>query len=204
MTKNAVVQENSLDLLERVGQSGTDKAAESLSALSGKSIGGFFVHVTVLPIENVPVLMGDPEQTVVAAVLEATGDFSGCFMVVFPLQDAFRLIGILTGTEGKTIEDLGEMELSAISEVGNILASAYLTALDEISGILSQHSPPTVVVDMAAGILTSALLPLHEAGSDIISIEARFGDSSRESWGRMILVPNVEALPRLLEAVGKP
>jgi chemotaxis protein CheC len=62
-------------------------------------------------------------------------------------------------------------------------------------------SPPAVAVDMAGAVLTTAVLPLHEAGSEILFIEARFGDGDHELGGRMALVPTMESLPRLLAAV---
>jgi hypothetical protein len=55
---------------------------------------------------------------------------------------------------------------------------------------------------MAGGVLTSAVLPMHEAGSEILFIEARFGEGEIELEGRMILLPSTKSLPTLLRAVG--
>lgn len=190
-----------LDILQQIGNTGAMKATASLSALAGKTIANSFSLVRILPIEEVPNLLGDPERIIVGVILETTGDILGRFLVVFPIENAADLISTLTGEACHCDGELGEMELSAIGEVGNILSSSYLTALHELTGLEALPSPPTLGVDMAGGILTSAVLPLHEAGSEIMFIEAHFGEGEKELGGRMILIPQSESLRLLLKAV---
>jgi len=160
--------------------------------------------VRIVPLEQVPNLLGDPEEVIVGVIFEVSGDVHGCFIIVFTIQDAFLLIRTLTGIECSLESDLGEMEMSAICEAGNILASSYLTALEQFAGLAVLPSPPAAAVDMAGAVLTSAVLPLHETGSEILFIEARFGGDGQELGGRMVLVPSTESLPRLLAAVNGP
>jgi chemotaxis protein CheC len=192
-----------LDLLERVSITGAMKATASLSALAGRPVASSFPLVRIIPLEEIPNLLGDPEQVIAGVILGVTGDLAGCFIVVFPLEDAFLLVKTLTGTECSLDADLGEMELSAICEAGNIVASSYLAALEHLAGLSVMPSPPAVALDMAGAVLTTAILPLHEAGSEILFIEARFGDGDHELGGRMALVPTTESLPRLLSAVSQ-
>jgi chemotaxis protein CheC len=203
-----------LDLLERVSITGALKATASLSALAGRPVASSFPVVRIVPLEQVPNLLGDPEQVIAGVILEVSGDVSGFFIVVFPLADAFLLVNTLTGSNyslgtgpGETVADLdaafGEMEISAICEAGNILASSYLAALEDLAGLSVVPSPPVAAIDMAGAVLTTAVLPLHEAGSEILFIEARFGDDDHELGGRMALVPTTESLPRLLAAVSQ-
>jgi chemotaxis protein CheC len=190
-----------LDILQQIGNNGAMKATASLSALAGKSIANSFSLVRIVPVEEVPNLLGDPEKIIVGVILEVTGDILGRFLVVFPAEDAVGLVSALTGMECNCEGELGEMEISAMAETGNILASAYLTALHELTGLEVLPSPPFVGVDMAGGILTSVVMPLHEAGSEIMFIEAHFGEGEKELGGRMILIPESESLRLLLKAV---
>jgi chemotaxis protein CheC len=201
MTTESAVGYHPLDLLERISITGALKATASLSAFAGRPVASSFPHVRIVPLEEVPNLLGDPEQVIVGVILEVTGDVAGRFIIVFPLDDAFLLVKALTGTECSLDSGFGEMETSAICEAGNILASSYLAALEHLAGLAVMPSPPAVAIDMAGAVLTTAVLPLHEAGSEILFIEARFGDGDRELGGRMALVPTTESLPRLLSAV---
>ncbi len=195
------VGEHPLDLLQSIGNMGAVKATASLSALAGHPVENSYAKVRILPLEEVPGLFGDPEKMIAAIIFQVSGDVRGQFIATFLMQDALDLITALTGAECSLEGEFSEMETSALAEAGNILASSYLAAIEGTTGLAVVPSPPAVAVDMAAGILTSAVLPMHEAGSEILLIEARFGDRERDLMGRMILLPSTESLPRLLRAV---
>ena len=201
MSDRTAAQEHPLDLLRRIGNIGAVKATASLSALAGMPVENSYSHVRIVPVEEVPGLFGDPEEVIAGVIFGVSGDVSGQFIVVFPMGDALGLIRALTGSECSMEGELGEMEVSAVAEVANILASSYLAAIEATAGLAVSPSPPAAVVDMAGGVLTTAVLPMHEAGSEILLIEARFGGSERELEGRMILLPSTESLPGLLRAV---
>ncbi len=201
MSKSVEVEEHPLNLLQRIGSMGAMQATASLSALAGKPLVNSYAKVKILPLEEVPALFGDPEEMIAGIILEVSGDVRGQYIATFLIQDALTLIATLTGTECSLDEEFGEMETSALAEAGNILASSYLGAIEATTGLALAPSPPGVAVDMAAGILTTAVLPMHEAGSEILLIEVQFGGPEMDLTGRMILLPTVESLPRLLRAV---
>ncbi len=66
-------------------------------------------------------------------VLSLTGRFSGAFALVLDYKAAEHLVTALTG-EGTTMPDLSKMARSALEESGNIVASAFLGALESMSG----------------------------------------------------------------------
>lgn len=202
MAQEVEIGEHPLDLLERIGNIGALKATASLSALAGNPVENSFTRVRIVPIEQVPNLLGDPECVVAGVMFEIRGDITGSFIILFSLQDATRLVKTLTGVHCEPENDFDEMGMSAICEAGNILASSYLGALEQLAGLNVVPSPPAAAVDMVGGVLTSAVLPMHEAGSEILFIEARFGEGEKELEGRMILLPSTKSLPTLLRAVG--
>lgn len=202
MAQKVETGEHPLDVLERVGNIGALKATASLSALAGKPVENSFTRVRIVPIEQVPNLLGDPECVIAGVVFEISGDITGSFVILFSLRDATRLVKTLTGMHYEPEHGFNEMGMSAICEAGNILTSSYLGALEQLAGLNVVPSPPAAAVDMAGGVLTSAVLPMHEAGSEILFIEARFGEGEIELEGRMILLPSTKSLPTLLRAVG--
>ena len=201
MTTTARVGDHPLDLLERVSIAGARGATAALSLLASKPVHSFFPIVRLLPLEEIPSIVGSPESVIIGVIFEVAGDISGCFMVIFPLKEGLSLIHTLTGVECDFDGDLSEMAMSAMCEVGNILVSSYLSALEQFSGLSVLPSPPAAAVDMAGAVLTTAVLPLHEAGSEILFIDVRFGEGADELCGRMVLIPTIESLPRLLSAV---
>ena len=50
--------------------------------------------------------------------------------------------------------DFDEMDLSALKEIGNIIAASYLNALSTMTNLVITPSIPHIAVDMAASILS--------------------------------------------------
>jgi len=144
MAERTEIEEHPLDLLQRIGNTGAVKATASLSALAGKPVENSYAHVRILPLEEVPGVFGDPEEIIAGVIFGVRGDVSGQFIAVFPMRDALGLIRVLTGTECSLRSELSEMETSALAEVGNILASSYLAAIEETAGLVVSPSPPSL------------------------------------------------------------
>jgi chemotaxis protein CheC len=201
MRDSVATQDHPLDLLQRIGATGAANATASLSALAGRRVENSYAKVRLVPLEEVPHLFGDPEEVISGILFDLQGDLKGQYIVLFLIRDAIAMIAALTGVECSPEDDLDDLAMSALAEAGNILSSSYLRAIEEATGLKLSPSPPMVAVDMAGGVLTSAVLPMHEAGSEILLIEAGFGDDERVVEGRMMLLPSTKTLPALLRAV---
>ena len=81
MAQKVETGEHPLDVLERVGNIGALKATASLSALAGKPVENSFTRVRIVPIEQVPNLLGDPECVIAGVVFEISGDITGSFEI---------------------------------------------------------------------------------------------------------------------------
>ena len=64
---------------------------------------------------------------------------------LLPDQSACRLADGLMGRPEGTTTALEEMECSALMEVGNILASSYLNAICELTGLNLRTVPPVLI-----------------------------------------------------------
>jgi chemotaxis protein CheC len=67
-----------------------------------------------------------------AVFMPVRGDIDGYMAFLFPWSSARALIGMLTGLEPENWDMVGELESSAILEVGNIINSSYLNAIADI------------------------------------------------------------------------
>ena len=62
------------------------------------------------------------------------------------------LVNKLMMTNEPDDQPFGEMELSALKEIGNIIAGSYLSALSSLTNLVITPSVPYIAVDMAASI----------------------------------------------------
>src|SRR2546425_333097 len=87
------------------------------------------------------------------------------------------------------LDDLSPAQLDALQEVGNILAGAYLSALNEFLGMLLLISVPTLVFDMAGAILSTMTGEMEDVPK-VICVETRFMDDQENLGGYFILAPD--------------
>lgn len=69
---------------------------------------------------------------------------------------------------------LSEMELSALSEIGNILAGSYLSSLADFTSLTMYPTVPALAMDMAGAILGYGLLQFGQMGDDALLIDTTF------------------------------
>lgn len=77
-----------------------------------------------------------------------------------------------------------EMEMSALSEVGNIIAGSYLSALSALTGLTITASIPYTSIDMAGALLS---LPAIEYGKSEIRFSLLRHSLGKKSLETVIL-----------------
>lgn len=94
-----------------------------------------------------------------------------------------------------------EMDLSAMKEIGNIIAGAYLSALSTMTNLKILPSIPYIAVDMAASILSVPAIQFGQYGDNALFIETEFGDDIMMN-GYFILMPDPDSYDNILSALG--
>lgn len=182
---------------------GFENAASGLSLMVNKQITVNSPGLRVIPIGQVPSLVGEPDETVVSIYLSVSGDAFGHILLILSLEAADDLVEMLVGSKRDTAAALSEMERSALAEVGNITASFFLCAIADVSGLLLQPSPPAVIVDMAGAALDVPLIAVAMTMEEVIVIDTWFVDSSHEIKGFFLMFPEVESLRLMIERMNR-
>ena len=122
-----------LDALREIGNIGSGNAATALADMLGKTVDIGVPRIQILDYADVVDSLGGPEQLLVGILLSLTGTVKG--MMMFLLQKDFvqMLVRNLLGEEVDAGEGLDEMSLSAIQEVGNIMAASYVNAIASLT-----------------------------------------------------------------------
>lgn len=101
-----------------------------------------------------------------------------------------------------TTQELGDMEVSALKEVGNILTGSYLNSFFHFTNIAMIPSIPSMAMDMAGAILNIVLVQLGQMGDYAMVIETKFLAEDDSVQGHFFLVPDPGSLGTLVKAVG--
>jgi chemotaxis protein CheC len=112
------------------------------------------------------------------------------------------LAGALTEGPGQLADLSQPMARSVLQEVGNILASAYLNALGQLTGLVFLPSVPVFACDMVGAVVDTALIEQGEAGDVALVMETTFDVEGEALAGQMLLLPSPVSLERIFRAVG--
>ena len=195
-----------LDALREISNIGMGNAATALSQMIGSRIDLRVPRVSVAALEEVPDLIGGAEKLVVGVYLQIYGDARGNMLLIFPRSSATRLISMLIPGDGAASEGLlTENSASALREIGNILASSYLSAMGSLLSLTLIPSVPSVAFDMAGAIVDYTLAELGAQGDMTLVIETEFvGEAcppaAGELQGHFFVLPDPQSLEILLRA----
>ena len=103
---------------------------------------------------------------------------------------------------GENKGDFSEMEQSALMEIGNIIAGAYLSSISELTNMKITSSVPYLAVDMAGAILSVPAIEFGKLGDKALLIESKFKDLDVDISGYFILIPTLESYGRILTSLG--
>ena len=195
------------DVLKEIGNIGAGNATTALAQLINCKVDMKVPQVRLLNFNELGALLGGEEAILVSIYLQVEGDVEGSMMFVLSEESALHLVkklmsGML-GVPEKPIEEchFGEMECSAMKEVGNIITGAYLNALSSLTNMKIFPSVPQLGIDMAGAIMSVPAAEFGVMGDNILLIQTQFSDDI-ELDGYFILIPDVESYDRILSALG--
>lgn len=193
-----------LDVLREVGNIGAGHAATALAKLLDKPVDMMVPKVRIVPFEEIAESVGGVEQVVVAIFLRIDGETPGNMFFILTQESAKRLLRKIVGIEVANEEFYSDMELSALNEIGNILAGSYLSSLADFTNLNMQPTVPSLAIDMAGAILTYGLLQYGEMGDHALLIDTAFLEGKDEVEGHFFLIPDPESFDRIFAALGVP
>ncbi|WP_199794904.1 chemotaxis protein CheC [Paenibacillus sp. Marseille-P3787] len=193
-----------MDVLKEVGNIGAGNAATALSQLLNKPIDMAVPLVQLLSFEEIAESVGGAERIVLAVFLRVEGEAPGNLFFIMSPEAAKKLLKRLAGIEIPEENGFSEMELSAISEIGNILAGSYLSSLADFTKLVMTPTVPGLAIDMAGAILSYGLLQFGEMGDDALLINTTFLEGQHEVEGQFFLIPDPQSFAQIFEALGVP
>jgi chemotaxis protein CheC len=197
-------REVKMDVLKEVGNIGAGNAATALSRLLDKPIDMAVPKVQLLPFKEIAESVGGSEQVVLAVFLRVEGSAPGNLFFIMSPEAGKNLLQNLAGIEVSEDEQFSEMELSALCEIGNILAGSYLSSLADFTNLSMTPTVPGLAMDMAGAILSYGLLQFGEMGDDALLINTTFLEGQNEVEGQFFLIPDPPSFAQIFEALGVP
>src|SRR5437763_396009 len=196
------LKELQIDALREVANIGAGHAATALSQLTNRRIMISVPQINIARLEEVPNLLGHPQEVVAAVLMHMLGDLTGRTLLLFPEPVGRRLCDMLLRRPIGTTAAFGALEQSCLKEAGNILAVAYMNALSDFMGMLLLPSVPSLVVDLSAAVLTTTYLNFGHERDFVFCVETEFTIDSPEGLRcHFLLLPDLASLKAIFDAI---
>ena len=187
-------------VLKEIGNIGAGNAATSLSGLLGRKIDMNVPKVQILTLKQTGEALGGAELPVAAVLVSLKSEnVNGIMMFVVELD---RTNGLISALIGENRTEMGELEQSALQEIGSILTASYLGALSTFLDVKIDRSVPTLAIDMAGAILSLPAIEFAKVSDNTLFIESVFQSEANDVSGYFILVPDQESFEFIFHKLG--
>ena len=195
------LDDSQYDVLKELGNIGAGNATSALACMLNEKIDMSVPKVTLVPFNRIAEVFGSEEKILAGILIGLEGDVSGMMMFLLDEESAHNLVNIVVGNPPGKMEPFSELELSALNEMGNIIAGSYLSAMSGITGLCITASIPYLAIDMAGALLSLPATEYGRIGDKVLLIQTQFGENDFVN-GYFIMVPELESYEKILNSLG--
>lgn len=190
-----------IDILKELGNIGAGNAATALAGMISRKIDMKVPNVRIMEFKDVAEILGGEENLVIGIYFELMEDVVGNMMFALDIDSAINLTNILYNRK-KENKELDDMDISALSEVGNIIASSYANSLSALTGLKVFISIPSISIDMAGAILSVPAIQYGHVSDHALMIETIFEEEENLVAGNLFFLPDLSSFDKILIALG--
>ncbi|MEI7432937.1 MAG: chemotaxis protein CheC [Methanomicrobiales archaeon] len=194
-----------LDALQELANIGAAHSATTLSMMLNCHVNMNVPEIDIVDISNMGQLLTDEITTLVVFELQGEMPHGGFLVLHFPGDSAMRTANILMGSPDSATP--GEMDQSAILEVGNIMISSFLSATSDLLGIMMLPSPPVLVVDMTHAVIESLIAGMTIEVDDVVLFRINLGSEEHKIAANILIfleISTLQMVADMLEEMIKP
>ena len=199
------------DALQEVGNIGAGNAANALAQMINKRVDINIPSVEMVELDDYATKITKKNEKLLVAWSNIVGKTRATVLTMFNIKDAVDITSIIVDDPGKKkidlrkginkADDFPELYKSAISELGHILGSHYVSAIGDLLGIRLMTEPPDMSVDNPTGLfdILKDEIGLLKKLSLVITTSVIIKDI--EIVGTFLFIPSLDTLHNLLDAL---
>ncbi len=199
------------DALQEVGNIGAGNAANALAQMINKRVDINIPSVEMVELDEYANNISKKNEKLLVAWSNVVGKTRATVLTLFNIKDAIDITSIIVGDRDKKqidlrkkikfASDFPELYHSAISELGHILGSHYVSAIGDLLGLRLMTEPPDISVDTGNQLfkILKEEIGLLKKLSLVITTNVIITDI--KITGTFLFIPNLETLQELLNAL---
>ena len=191
-----------IDVLKEIGNIGSGNACTALAMLLNTFVDMSVPSIRFLDFESVKEFLGGGASEVLGIRIGVKEDLTGMMFHIVKKQFAERIINTFYPKEINSLSELNDMDLSVLSEMGNITSGAYANALASLSNMKVDIMTPEYHVNTVEEILQIPLKEYAEVGDKILVVDEQFIMGDEKLTSHMLLILDGPSLQKLFERLG--
>lgn len=204
ITRYEDMDDTAKDMMREIGSIGTGNAATALSSLLKTGVEMTVPKVEILGYNEAVALLGHPEEMVSGVLVQMTGDMSGVMLFLMKMDFINEVLRCVLQDNISGYEQMGEMEISAATEVGNIIISSYILSLSKLADMEISLSVPAFSVNMLGGIMTVPMAEFGYVSDKLMMITGKCIIGGRNVNSNLLLLPDIKSLNYLMDRLVAP
>ncbi|MGN0620024.1 MAG: chemotaxis protein CheC [Ruminiclostridium sp.] len=191
-----------LDVLKEIGNIGSGNATTALSSMIGKMVDIEVPRVQFLNFQDAIDAAGGAEKNIAGVLVRINGDIDGMILFLFEFALIDYILGNLFGKKIENIDQLDDIDRSALKEIGNIMASSYVNAIAQLAGMNIFVDIPELAVDMLGAIVSVPAIEVGEISDKLLFIDNNMIIDKVNVTSKILLVPSVSSLGHIMTNLG--
>ena len=187
------------DILKELGNIGSGNAVTALSQMLGERLELCMPQCSIVQESGLGGLIKDKNSMYVGVVLNVSGDLQSMIALLLNKEFASMVLERLVGDKDVDVQQLDEMQKSAICEIGNIMCNSYYTAMSSMLGRTMNVSVPYMLVDTGERILQIFTEKYMQKDEEMIFVKNTFFYNNQELESHILLHPSSVAVAEMLE-----
>jgi chemotaxis protein CheC len=199
------------DALQEIGNIGAGNAANALAQMIKKRVDINIPSVKMVELDKFANTLSRTTKKLLVAWSNVTGKTRATVLTIFDVKDIIDLTSIIVDDKKKTqidlrkkfktINDFPELYKGAMSELGHILGSNYISAIGDLLGMRLMTDPPDMSLDTGKQLfnILKDEIGLVKKLSLVITTNVIIKDF--KVTGTFLYIPNIDTLQELLDAL---
>lgn len=191
-----------IDALKEIGNIGTGNAGTALSRMIGEEVQVTLPEVHIMGYNEAIEWIGGPEAITAGVLAQLKDDLNGIILSVQKLDFVNLVLKAILDVRISEFSELDELQISALTEVGNIMGSSFINAMSDLADMHVNLTAPAFAVDMQGAILAVPMAVYGGQSDYIMTIGGNFQCKEQKAPCRILLSPDIASLNFLLRKLG--
>ena len=191
-----------LDVLREIGNIGSGNASTALSGMINRNVLIEMPLVKVVGFQEAIDISGGAERIVAGVLSRMTGGVEGMILLLMEQDFVNMTLGAFFGEKNAELTMLGENEMSALSEIGNIMGGAYVSAISQMTNMKIALEAPRFQADMLGALMNVPAIEFGDVGDKLLFIDKHIKIDEQSVQSNMMLIPTIGSLEKIMEKLG--